>query len=365
MIRLLIIDDSALMRRLLTEIFTSAGDFDVTAAPGGVAALDMLADVAPDVITLDVNMPEMDGLTCLDRIMVMRPCPVVMVSSLTSDGAEETLEAMALGAVDFIAKPKGAVSLEIGAIAEDLVDKVRAASKARISRATRLRERVRASAGLSKRKPHAVSPASHGLVELPPLSDVQGETGVVLIGCSTGGPPALDAVLGDLPEDFPWPILIAQHMPASFTGPLARRLDRICALSVQEITTTTPLRPGHAYIGKGDADLILSRRKGQLVALPAPVSSDYYWHPSVDRLVDSAMRLVASERLVGVLMTGMGTDGAAAMTRLKQAGGLTIAEAESSAVVWGMPRALVQADGAGLVRPLDRIAEALMALLPA
>ncbi|MBF7015558.1 chemotaxis-specific protein-glutamate methyltransferase CheB (plasmid) [Novosphingobium resinovorum] len=367
MTRLLIIDDSALMRRLLIEIFTSAGDFEVAVARSGAEALEMLADVAPDVITLDVNMPGMDGLVCLDRIMVIRPCPIVMVSSLTADGAEETLEAMALGAVDFIAKPKGAVSLEIDAIADDLVDKVRAASKARISRTTRLQERVRARArgGLAGRKPRPVRSIPDGAAPLPRLSRVDGETGLVLVGCSTGGPPALDAVLGELSEDFPWPILIAQHMPASFTGPLARRLDRMCALTVREITGTTPLLPGHAYIGKGDADLILSRRNGHLVALPAPSSSDYFWHPSVDRLVDSAMRLVAPDRLVGVLMTGMGTDGAAAMTRLKQAGGLTIAEAESSAVVWGMPGALVQADGAGIVRPLGRIADALTALLPA
>lgn len=367
MTRLLIIDDSALMRRLLTEIFTSAGDFEVAVARNGAEALEMLAHVAPDVITLDVNMPGMDGLACLDRIMVLHPCPVVMVSSLTGDGAEETLEAMALGAVDFIAKPKGAVSLEIDAIADDLVEKVRAASKARISRTTRLRERIRArtSGKFAGTKPRPLRVTPDSAATLSPLSRADGETGVVLVGCSTGGPPALDAVLGELPEDFPWPILIAQHMPASFTGPLARRLDRMCALTVQEITGTTPLLPGHAYIGKGDADLILSRRIGHLVALPAPSSSDYFWHPSVDRLVDSAMRLIAPDRLIGVLMTGMGTDGAAAMTRLKLAGGLTIAEAESSAVVWGMPGALVQADGAGIVRPLDRIADALTALLPA
>ncbi|WP_260924631.1 chemotaxis-specific protein-glutamate methyltransferase CheB [Novosphingobium sp. 9] len=367
MTRLLIIDDSALMRRLLTEIFTAAGDFELAVARSGAEALEMLSDVAPDVITLDINMPGMDGLACLDRIMVLRPCPVVMVSSLTTDGAEETLEAMALGAVDFIAKPKGAVSLEIDAIADDLVDKVRAAAKARISRTTRLQERVRARASgtLASRKSRPVRLMPDGAMPLPPLSRVDGETGVIVIGCSTGGPPALDTVLDGLAADFPWPILIAQHMPASFTGPLARRLDRMCALRVQEITGTTPLLPGHAYIGKGDADLILSRRNGHLIALPAPSSSDYFWHPSVDRLVDSAMRLIAPDRLIGVLMTGMGTDGAAAMTRLKQAGGLTIAEAENTAVVWGMPGALVQADGASIVQPLDRIADALTALLPA
>lgn len=363
MIRVLIVDDSALMRRLLTDIFTAAGDFEITVARDGLEALAMLAQVQPDVVTLDIHMPQMDGLTCLDRIMVQRPCPVVMVSALTAEGAEETLEAMALGAVDFVPKPKGAVSLEIDRIADDLVDRVRAASRARIPRSTRLRERVRAaSSGALARFPkdvarvRAIGPASS------PVQGVQGG-GLVLVGCSTGGPPALDAVLGELPADFPWPILIAQHMPASFTGPLARRLDRLCALNVREVDAVTPLLPGHAYIGRGDADMILSRRGGGLVALPAPSSPDHVWHPSVDRMVESAMRLVAPEALVGVLMTGMGTDGATAMARLKRDGGRTIAEAERTAVVWGMPGALVERGGASCVSPLPEVAGELLRLL--
>ncbi|HEX7822525.1 MAG TPA: chemotaxis-specific protein-glutamate methyltransferase CheB [Sphingobium sp.] len=362
MTRLLIVDDSALMRRLLTGIFASAGDFEVQIARNGGEALEKLVSFAPDVITLDIHMPEMDGLACLDRIMVVRPCPVVMVSALTAEGAEETLEAMALGAVDFIAKPKGAVSLEIDTISAALVDKVRAASKARISRATRLRERIRAVADGTLTKPASRARKAAGQGALAPVASPS-NMGIVLVGCSTGGPPALDALLGELPGDFPWPIMIAQHMPASFTGPLARRLDRMCALTVQEVERTTPLLPGHAYIGRGDADLILSRRQGALVAMPAPSSSDHFWHPSVDRLVESALRLIAPDRLIGVLMTGMGTDGAAAMSKVKQQGGLTIAEAESTAVVWGMPGALVNRDGASSICPLDEIANQLMALL--
>lgn len=361
MTKLLIVDDSALMRRLLTDIFTTAGDFEVAVARNGVEALGMLAAFAPDVVTLDVHMPEMDGLACLDRIMVVRPCPVVMVSSLTAEGAEETLEAMALGAVDFVPKPKGAVSLEIDNIAVELVDKVRAASKARIPRSTRLRERVReASAGVRTHVGGSRRALTSGRVS--PFGPVEGN-GLVLVGCSTGGPPALDALLAELPADFPWPIVIAQHMPSSFTGPLARRLDRLCALHVQEVERATPLLPGHAYIGRGDADLILSRRTGNIVAMPAPSDPGLFWHPSVDRMVESAMRLIAPEKLVGVLMTGMGTDGAPAMAKLKQRGGLTIAEAESTAVVWGMPGALVAREGASLISPLPDIAGELMKLL--
>ncbi|MFC0202832.1 chemotaxis-specific protein-glutamate methyltransferase CheB [Novosphingobium soli] len=364
MTKLLIVDDSALMRRLLTEIFQSAGDFDVAVARNGGEALAMLPTFAPDVVTLDVHMPGMDGLACLDRIMVQHPCPVVMVSSLTAEGAEETLEAMTLGAIDFVPKPRGAISLEIDDIAGELVDKVRAAAQARIPRTARLRDRVRAAGagGLRHSRTHFTTAPPR----LAPVS-MRGEVfepGLVLVGCSTGGPPALDALLGALPADFPWPILIAQHMPASFTGALARRLDRMCALTVQEVDKATPLLPGHAYVGRGDADLVLSRRGAALVALPAPSSPDHFWHPSVDRLVESAMRLVRPERLIGVLMTGMGTDGASAMAKLKQDGGLTLAEAESTAVVWGMPGALVKRDGASCVSPLHEIAADLARLLP-
>ena len=359
MIKLLVVDDSPLMRRLLTEIFTAAGDFEVEVARNGAEALEKLVAVAPDVVTLDIHMPDMDGLACLDQIMLIRPCPVVMVSSLTAEGADETLEAMALGAVDFIAKPRGAVSLEIDAVAPALVEKVRQAASARISRATRLRERVRARASGTVPKPPArVRPTRVITPATAPLP----VDGLVLVGCSTGGPPALDALLGRLTADFPWPILVAQHMPASFTGPLARRLDRLCALEVSEVTKTTPLLPGHVYIGRGDADILVTRRAGALAAIAAPSDPELFWHPSVDRLVASAMTLVAPESLIGVLMTGMGADGAKAMTELKAKGGCTIAESADTAVVWGMPGALVAADGASIVAPLDRIAAELTAL---
>ena len=185
-----------------------------------------------------------------------------------------------------------------------------------------------------------------------------------MVGTSTGGPPALEALLEALPANFPWPILIAQHMPASFTGALARRLDGICALRVLEIVRPTVLEPGCAYIGRGDADVIVGRRAAGLVALSAPSQADYPWHPSTDRLVRSAMEHVPASQLVGVLMTGMGDDGAAAMTLLHAAGGQTIAEAEETAVIWGMPGELVKAGGADWIVPLPKIAERLQQLVP-
>ena len=364
MIKLLIVDDSALMRRLLGDVFKATGDFEVTFARDGVEALDRLATFQPDVVTLDVQMPRMDGLACLDRIMVMHPCPVVMVSSLTERGAEVTLDALQLGAVDFVAKPGGAISLVMDEWGPVVVETVRAASKARLRRSSRLAERVRLRAnGGAAAKPVRRHARARSAFVNPAMSAGPGD-GVVLVGSSTGGPPALDALLAPLPADFPWPILIAQHMPASFTGPLARRLDTLCALTVLEVTRPTPLVPGHVYIGRGDADMIVSARADGIVVTAAPASSNYRWHPSVDRLVLTAMEHLGPRRLIGILMTGMGNDGAAAMTRLSAEGGRTIAEAEETAVVWGMPGELVKAGGAQVIAPLDKIADHLRAWAP-
>jgi two-component system, chemotaxis family, protein-glutamate methylesterase/glutaminase len=358
-IKLLVVDDSALVRKLLGQAFAGEADFQVEFARDGLEALGKLASFQPDVITLDVHMPQMDGLACLDRIMVERPCPVVMVSSLTEDGAEATLEALRLGAIDFVPKPTGAVSLHMDRLAPELVAKVRAAAGARLRSTLRLKERVRHRIGRS-----APAPKRRTFPEArAPVTAASGH-GLVLVGVSTGGPPALEALLTPLPEDFPWPILVAQHMPATFTGPLARRLDGLCKIAVTEVQRPTVLAAGCAYIGRGDADLIVSRRAGQLVAMSAPARAGYPWHPSTDRLVRSAMDELPPGQLIGVLMTGMGDDGAEAMALLHAQGGRTIAEAEETAVVWGMPGELVKAGGADWVLPLPRIAERLRALTP-
>jgi two-component system, chemotaxis family, protein-glutamate methylesterase/glutaminase len=362
-IKVLVVDDSALMRRVLTGILVAAGDFEVAVARDGAEALARLADYQPDVITLDVNMPGMDGLACLDRIMVQRPCPVVMVSSLTAAGADVTLSALQLGAVDFIAKPSGTVSLAADELAPSLVEKVRNASRARVRGTLRLTERIRLRAAAAvparTRLPEPMPPAASARSAPPPSVGTTSGT-LLLVGASTGGPPALDALLTMLPADFPWPIVIAQHMPASFTRALAQRLDRICALQVSEVTEAASLRAGCVYIAKGDADIVVGRRAGTLLANSVAASTEHRWHPSVDRLVDSAMAHVDATRLVGVLMTGMGNDGAAAMTRLHVGGGRTVAESEETAVIWGMPGELVKAGGAGVVAPLGRIADQLL-----
>jgi len=355
-IKLLIVDDSALMRKLLEGIFREEGDFDIQLARNGTEALELVRSFDPQVVTLDVQMPGMDGLTCLSQIMIEAPRPVVMISALTEEGAEATLEAIELGAIDFVAKPSGTVSLEIDRLRPILVEKVRGAAKARIRPTLRLKDRIRHQfRGAGVRSQPSRPNRANAVPGKPDPSP-----GLVLIGTSTGGPAALDVVLPQLPPGFPWPVLVAQHMPASFTGPFAKRLDRICELEVVEVSRPMPLRGGTIYIGRGDADLVVAQRSSGMNAMPMPAKRDYPWHPSVERLVTSALELYEPSRMVGVLMTGMGRDGADAMTQLFNRGGRTIAEAESTAVVWGMPGELVKNGAAVHVCPVEEIAAAII-----
>ena len=358
MIKVLVVDDSALVRKLFARVLADEADFEVNFARNGIEALDQLQSFRPDVITLDVHMPQMNGLQCLDRIMIERPCPVLMVSSLTAEGADATLEALRLGAVDFMPKPEGAVSLGMEAFAPTLVEKIRTAATAKLRASLRLKEKVQHRIGGAASRPSRVPSMKE-----PVLAAARGE-GIVLVGTSTGGPPALEALLGPLPATFPWPILVAQHMPANFTGPLANRLDRLCAVRVLEASQPLRMEPGTVYIGRGDADLIVARRAAGLVATAVPSQARYPWHPSTDRLVESAMAHVPPSQLIGILMTGMGNDGAQSMSQLRAKGGRTIAEAQETAVIWGMPGELVKAGGADCIVPLTKIADRLQEMVP-
>src|SRR3984885_4714338 len=264
------------MRKLLEEIFREEGDFEIQLARNGSEALERVRAFDPNVVTLDVEMPGMDGLTCLGQIMIESPRPVVMISALTEEGAEATLEAIELGAIDFVAKPGGTVSLEIDRLRPILVETVRGAADARIRRTLRLKERIRhqfRGAGVLSRSARSPRPARPNAVP----GKLDSSSGLILIGTSTGGPAALDVVLPQLPQGFPWPVLVAQHMPASFTGLFAKRLDRICELRVVEVNRPMPLQAGTIYIGKGDADLIVSRRSSGPNAMPVPAQRDYPW----------------------------------------------------------------------------------------
>ncbi|OQW79922.1 MAG: chemotaxis response regulator protein-glutamate methylesterase [Proteobacteria bacterium ST_bin11] len=347
MIKLLIVDDSALMRRQLTGMFQEVGGFEIRQARNGKEAVEENRNFQPDVVTLDVNMPEMDGITALSLIMAERPVAVVMVSSLTEHGALATFEALNLGAVDYIAKPDGTISLSIGQIKDELIAKVRAAASARIkgagSRVKGLAQRLREEREKPVPRPAVIR------------RGVAGE-GLVVIGVSTGGPRTLEDILPLLPADFPWPVLVAQHMPAAFTRSFAERLNAICPLSVVEAAAPLPVSPGTIYIAKGGADMVLGQRAGKLTVIPKPESRDFLWHPSVELLGRSVLEHCDPARVVAVMLTGMGYDGADAFTEIKKRGGRTIAESKATAVVFGMPAELIDRGGASVVLPLEKIA---------
>ncbi|NKN34336.1 chemotaxis-specific protein-glutamate methyltransferase CheB [Marichromatium bheemlicum] len=351
MIKLLIVDDSALMRRQLKALFQAEGDFEIRVARNGREAVAENIDFAPDVVTLDINMPEMDGLTALSLLMAERPVPVVMVSSLTEKGAIATFEALNLGAVDYIPKPGGTISLSMIEIEAEIVAKVRAASRARIRTARGLAARIRGDAPARALRPRTKP------TRATPDDTSSSSSGIVVIGVSTGGPRTLEDILPRLPADFPWPVLVAQHMPPSFTHPFAERMDLLCQLTVSEVSRPTAVVAGNIYIGKGGADMVLARRGGRLTALARPEDPTKLWHPSVELLGRSVLEHCDPARVVAVMLTGMGHDGAQAFTELKQRGARTIAESEESAVVFGMPAELISRGGASLVLPVERIAD--------
>jgi two-component system chemotaxis response regulator CheB len=352
-IKLLIVDDSALMRRHLTTIFTTQGDFTIQTARNGQEAVEQNQLFLPDVITLDINMPEMDGLTALALINATRPVPVVMFSSLTEKSALATFEALALGAIDYLAKPEGTISISIEAVENEIVRKVRAAAGARIKpRAAKLLEKV----ALPRKE---CGPERHAHSALRSGNETAME-GLVIIGVSTGGPGTLEEILPLLPGDYPFPVIVAQHMPRTFTGPFANRLNKMCALQVCEVDRPLPLMPGHIYIARGGADSLIAQRGGVLTVFSRPESSQHLWHPSVELLGRSVLEHCRAEHVIAVMLTGMGNDGAEAFAEIKKQGGRTIAEAQETAVVFGMPKELIDRSGATLTLPADKIATQLI-----
>lgn len=343
--KVLIVDDSALMRRQLSAMLTQTGSFEVRTARNGSEAVAENLRFEPDVITLDINMPEMDGMTALSLIMTQRPVPVVMVSSLTEQGALATFEALNLGAVDYVTKPGGTISLSLAQVRDELVRKVNAALRARL--------RLPGGRPGHERPPPAPRPVSRVLT---PAAE---RDGLLLIGVSTGGPRTLEDILPLLPADYPYPVLVAQHMPAAFTRTFADRLNGLCALEVVEASSPMPVEVGRIYIAKGGADMVLTERAGRLTVLSKPENPDYLWHPSVTLLARSALALLPASQLTAVMLTGMGDDGADAFADIRRQGGRTIAESEASAVVFGMPGELIARNGASMVLPAERIAAQL------
>ncbi|MBE7368797.1 protein-glutamate methylesterase/protein-glutamine glutaminase [Ramlibacter pallidus] len=346
MIRVLVVDDSAVMRAFLGRVIAAQPDMELLAAsPDPLLAIERIRRNAPDVITLDVEMPRMNGLDFLRNLMAVRPLPVIMISSLTRQGAETTMRALELGAVDFFPKPASFDQLESGA--QEIADKIRAAAGARVAR----------------RRPHVTTGPAPLKATLPPMGQPAAPAAlhrVIGIGASTGGVEALREVLTELPERMP-PILIAQHMPPGFTETFARRLDTLCRIHVKQADDNEVVRAGVAYIAPGGRHLLLMRRGAGYylrVTEDPPVNRH---RPSVDTLFRSIAR-AAGPQAIGVMLTGMGGDGADAMLEMSQQGAYTIAQDEASCVVFGMPRQAIASGGVREIASLTDIAGRLEAL---
>jgi two-component system chemotaxis response regulator CheB len=334
-IRVLVVDDSALIRSLLSEIIRQEPDFElVGAAPDAFVAKDMVLSLNPDVITLDIEMPKVDGLTFLDRLMKAKPTPVVMISTLAEKGADATIRSLELGAIDFIAKPKLNVANGIGEYEKEIVEKIRVAAA-------------------SKPRPRAPSLGNMGSVPLV----YRGTETIVAIGASTGGTEAIRQVLEALSPSFPATV-ITQHMPVSFTRSFAERLNGICRMKVKEAQDGERLLPGNAYIAPGDRHLEIVRHGADYrVRLNnGPLVSGH--KPAVDVMFESLAK-VAGTNTIATVLTGMGKDGAKGLLALKNAGAITMAQNEETCVVYGMPKAAVEIGATDNVYSLDKMNVAL------
>lgn len=338
-IKVLIVDDSALIRGVMKEIINSQPDMEVVGvAPDPLVARDLIKQTHPDVLTLDVEMPKMDGLEFLEKLMRLRPMPVVMVSSLTERGSEITLRALELGAIDFVTKPK--ISIQSGMLeyTELIAEKIRIASQAKI----RLRAR-----------PYSAPGQNAGGTLSPLRNPLTSSEKLIIIGASTGGTEAIKEFLIQLPSDSPG-ILIAQHMPEGFTRSFANRLDKLCRISVKEAEGNERVLPGHAYLAPGHSHLMLVRSGANYMTRLDQGPPVNRHRPSVDVLFRSAA-LNAGKNAVGVILTGMGKDGAAGMLEMKDAGAYNLAQDEASCVVFGMPREAIALGATHDVGPLHEL----------
>ncbi len=345
-IRVMIVDDSALIRRSLSRILHEDAEIQtVETATDGVSALEKLRLFKPDVVLLDVHMPKMDGVEALQQMMRLGPVPVIMFSSLTTSGAEITLRALRLGAVDFLPKPRGSLAQNLKYLSTQLVAKVKAAKAAKIFPGRPLHPGPAAPAVTSP-SPVKLSRLRAQAPGIPPL---------IVIGCSTGGPKALEEIIPALPADFPATIGIVQHMPEPFSQVFADHLDRMSLLRVKIARNEEPFLPGHVLMAPGNAHLRVVQKGDRVIACIEPFRDpESNWMPSIDSFFYSAARALARKTL-GVLLTGMGRDGAKGMAAIKIMGGRTIAQDESTSTVFGMPRAAIESGTVDCVTPLSQI----------
>jgi two-component system chemotaxis response regulator CheB len=348
-IKVLIVDDSALIRSVMSEIISNQKDMEVVGvAPDPIVARELIKQTNPDVLTLDVEMPRMDGLDFLEKLMRLRPMPVVMVSSLTEHGSEITLRALELGAVDFVTKPKLSIQSGMREYTELIADKIRIASKARIK----------------ARQATPTDPSRAGDGALPMIRNpLTSSEKLIIIGASTGGTEAIKEFLIQMPSDCPG-ILITQHMPEGFTRSFARRLDGICKIAVKEADAGERVLPGHAYIAPGHSHLLLARSGANYVTQLDQGEPVNRHRPSVDVLFKSAAQY-AGKNAVGVILTGMGKDGALGMLEMKNSGAYNFAQDEATCVVFGMPREAIAVGGTHEVGALTALPGMVLGYLAA
>ncbi|MCP2238988.1 protein-glutamate methylesterase/protein-glutamine glutaminase [Thermoanaerobacterium thermosaccharolyticum] len=351
-IRVLVVDDSAFMRMCIKDILDAEEDIEVIdTARDGNEAVKKAIDLHPDVITLDINMPVMDGLTALQYIMSLSPCPVVIISSLSTEGALTTFEALELGAVDFVAKPEGTVSLGIKQLADEIIAKVKAAALSN-------REKITSSKKIKKLLKHE----KHNLSDKIYWNKVAKNENVIIIGVSTGGPRTLMEILPYLPSNFPAAVIVVQHMPPGFTKSFAQRLDQSCNLNVKEAESDAIIECGAIIIAKGGWHLKVERDKmsSKLVTKLTQEPGDVLYKPSVNVTMKSVLENLDGKNIIGVLLTGMGDDGADMMVEIRKRGGLTIAESQETAIVYGMPREAIERGGAEIIAPAYKISDILI-----
>ncbi len=343
-IKVLIIDDSLLIRQLLEQIISSDNNIEVVGtAIDPYDAREKIKQLNPDVLTLDIEMPRMDGITFLSNLMRLKPMPVVMISTLTEKGANITLEALELGAVDYIAKPKVNVKESLPALTREIIGRIKLAAKANVSALER-----------NFNREQFTSPAT--TVNKQSLGE---KTGLIAIGASTGGTEAIKQVLLSLPKDMP-PIVIVQHMPPGFTESFAARLNALTQLDVKELKDNQQsLKMGEVYIANGAQHMVINGRRGRYSASTEDSEPVSRHKPSVDVLFNSIADN-CDNSIIAVLLTGMGIDGASGMKRLYDNGATTIAQDKNSSVVWGMPRAAVEQNAAGEILPLRKIGQFLV-----
>ncbi|HZX72180.1 MAG TPA: chemotaxis response regulator protein-glutamate methylesterase [Rhodanobacter sp.] len=349
-VRVLVIDDSALVRKLMSTMLASDPAIEVVGtAADPLIAREKIKELNPDVLTLDVEMPRMDGITFLENLMRLRPMPVVMVSSLTVEGAEITLRALEMGAVDFFAKPERDLASRFSESAQEICAKVKLAARTR----PRARTIVRKLAVAPRLSADAVLPRAHA-------AGTRGDSPIIAIGASTGGTEAVRVVLESMPPDAP-PILVTQHIPAAFSGPFAERMDRCSAMRVCEARDGQPIQSGHAYIAPGDQHLLVMWDGAKYVCRLHDGPAVNRHKPSVDVLFRS-LAASAGAATIAALLTGMGDDGARGLLELRQAGAATLVQDENSSVVWGMPGSAWKLGAAAEMQPLDHLASRLLAL---